>query len=247
MQLAFAVVLAVLPALLLVWYFYAHDRRPEPHRVLITTFLLGVAAVLPMLGWGLLLERWHTPLTNPFAEAVLLGLLIVVPEELLKFAVLMGYSVRHAAYDEPMDAVVYGAVAALGLACLENVLFVLHGDWTTALLRGLTTVPFHAALGAILGFYVGQEHFVAGKGRYVLRGLLLVMLIHLVYDVPLLVLREVALRRGTEAEVTLPWPLKLALPLASLVMLIVALNSTYRIVRFLRLKQKPAVMDRENS
>jgi RsiW-degrading membrane proteinase PrsW (M82 family) len=238
MQIAFAVLLAVVPALLLVWFFYTHDQRPEPHRVLVVTFLLGVAAVLPLLGWGLLLERWHTPFGNVFVEALVLGLLIVVPEELLKFAVLMGYSVRHTAYDEPMDGVVYGAVASLGLACLENVLYVLHGDWTTAVLRGLTTVPFHAALGAILGFYVGQEHFVAGKGRYLVRGLLLVMLIHLVYDFPLLVLREVALRRGSEAAVSLPWPLGLVLPLASLVMLIVALNSTYRIVRFLRLKQQ---------
>jgi len=238
MQIAFAVLLAVVPALLLVWYFYTHDQRPEPHRVLVVTFLLGVAAVLPMLGWGLLLERWHSPFSNIFVEALVLGLLIVVPEELLKFAVLMGYSVRHTAYDEPMDGVVYGAVASLGLACLENVLFVLHGDWTTAVLRGLTTVPFHAALGAILGFYVGQEHFVAGKGRFILRGLLLVVLIHLVYDFPLLVLREVALRRGTDTAVSLPWPLGLVLPLASLVMLVVALNSTYRIVRFLRLKQQ---------
>jgi RsiW-degrading membrane proteinase PrsW (M82 family) len=238
MQLAFAVILAVVPALLLVWYFYTHDQRPEPHRVLIVTFLLGVAAVFPMMGWGLLLERWHTPFGNVFVEALVLGLLIVVPEELLKFTVLMGYSVRHTAYDEPMDGVVYGAVASLGLACLENVLFVLQGDWMTAVLRGLTTVPFHAALGAILGFYVGQEHFVVGKVRHIVRGLLLVFLIHLVYDFPLLVLREVALRRGTEAEVSLPWPLKLVLPLASLVMLIVALNSTYRIVRFLRLKQQ---------
>ena len=82
-----------------------------------------------------------------------------IPEETFKYLVLTRYSARHRAFDEPMDGIVYGAVASLGFAALENLLYVGSGDLGTAVARAATAVPGHAFTGAIMGYYVGQARF----------------------------------------------------------------------------------------
>jgi hypothetical protein len=87
-----------------------------------------------------------------------------------------------------MDGIVYGAVASLGFATLENVLYVGRGGLGIGVLRALTAVPGHAFYGAMLGYYVGQaKFFPAHKGRLVLSGYLLATLAHGVYDAPLMI------------------------------------------------------------
>ena len=48
---------AVFPSLLLLWYFYSRDKYPEPPRVVITAFVLGVATIPLVLGFGAIVER----------------------------------------------------------------------------------------------------------------------------------------------------------------------------------------------
>ena len=80
-----------------------------------------------------------------------------IPEEFVKLAILVGYNMRHHAFDEPMDGIVYGVVASLGFATLENMLFVFEGGISVAVSRAFTAVPLHAFVGAIMGYYVGRQ------------------------------------------------------------------------------------------
>jgi RsiW-degrading membrane proteinase PrsW (M82 family) len=73
-------------------------------------------------------------------------------------------------------------------------LYVVRGGWPTAILRALTAVPGHACLGAILGYYVGQAVFGDGGRRDLLRGLMLAILLHGLYDLPLFVMTGFFLR-----------------------------------------------------
>ena len=52
---------AIVPALLLMWYFWARDAYPEPPRVVWTTFAIGVFSVLPVV-----LVEW--PIHRAFAN-----------------------------------------------------------------------------------------------------------------------------------------------------------------------------------
>lgn len=179
---------AIVPSILLVCFFHRRDLYPEPARVLWTTFFLGVLTVIPVLAVVYpisdLLESVEDPILSgavtAFAGAA-------IPEEFFKYIVVVFYCSRHKAFDEPMDGVVYGVVASLGFATLENVLYVADGGYTVALLRAFTAVPGHALTGAFMGYFIGQAKF---SGSNTKRNWLLAFavptLLHGIYDFPLM-------------------------------------------------------------
>jgi RsiW-degrading membrane proteinase PrsW (M82 family) len=197
---ALSALAAVVPALLLLWYFYKRDVYPEPRRVVLTTFLLGVGSVVPILLVAVPLDYWYkgaslaaaetgTGLANPLLYSLFMAFIsAALIEEAFKFLVVISYSARDPAFDEPMDGIVYGATASLGFAMLENILYVLSFGWQVAILRAFTAVPGHAALGAIAGYYIGQAKFGKVRHGMLVRGFLYVWLLHGLYDFPLLYL-----------------------------------------------------------
>jgi RsiW-degrading membrane proteinase PrsW (M82 family) len=247
-HLALTILAAIVPALLLLWYFYARDVHREPRRIVLTTFLLGLVATVPVIMVELRLNNWyvatHSTLTesgsfirNPLLYALFKAFIVAaLVEEFFKFLVLRFYSARRAAFDEPMDGIVYGATASLGFALFENVLYVVGGGWQVALMRAFTAVPLHAALGAILGYYVGQSKFGRVKRGMVLRGLFYAWLLHGLYDFALFALTGLAKSGSSLGEV-------LATPLAGLALgvLLFGVIRTIVLVRRLRTQQLAAL------
>ena len=219
---------AVVPSALLVWYFHARDAYPEPPRVLWTTFGLGVLTVIPILLIGYPLQKAVELVPNPMASSLLGALFVAaIPEELVKLLVLLGYNMRNRAFDEPMDGIVYGVVASLGFATLENILFVFGGGMSVAVSRAFTAVPLHAFVGAIVGYYVGQAWRVpAERTRYILRGYGFAVLLHMLYDFPLMAMAEVEDIRTV-----------FILGVSTLIVLFVCWMWTLRLVRRLRRDQ----------
>ena len=183
------IVAAVLPSLLLVWYFHARDTFPEPASVLWATFGFGCLSVVPAVLLGATVEpvlQSRNPLSTAAFQAFVIAALC---EEVAKLSVLLGYSFRHSAFDEPMDGIVYGAAASLGFATLENTLYVIDGGFLLAFMRGLLSVPGHATYGAVMGYYVGRARFDrANRVTLVLKGLSAAVLLHGCYDLPLMLL-----------------------------------------------------------
>ncbi len=194
---------AVVPSLLLIWYFRSRDVNPEPGRVVWATFFLGVLTVVPVLlvDWPITLALGHPD--NPFAKGTGEAFLVAaIPEEFFKFLVITLYASRHKEFDEPMDGIVYGAVASLGFATLENILYVSSGGLGVAIMRAVTAVPAHAFMGAIAGYYVGQAKFnPARRGTLLLTGYVSAVILHGLYDAGLLSARAVtAASATTEAD-----------------------------------------------
>src|SRR5262249_44668711 len=194
MMLAISVLSAILPSRLLLWFFYSWDVNPAPGKVIWVTFGLGILIVAPVLALELTVFA-DFYVANPYLGGLVKGFWgAALPEELLKFLVVACYCMRHKAFDERMDGMVYGAVASLGFATMENVLYVTGADLALALSRALTAVPCHAFLGAIMGFYVGQARFDSrGRGRYLALGLGMAIILHGLYHFPLLTIRELDL------------------------------------------------------
>lgn len=194
---------AVVPSLLILWYFVHADRNPEPRAVLLRTFVYGVLTTIPAgllemaicAGIGGLAPP---PLANAAGEAFLSAALC---EELLKFWVLYGYASKHAAFDEPMDGIVYGVTASLGFATLENVLYVAQHGMGVAIFRAVLAVPGHACWGAIMGWFVGQSRFgpPAARSRNIALALGVPMALHGGYDFPLMALDKLGVDGGLSA------------------------------------------------
>ena len=161
--------ITILPSLALVLYFIKGDKFKEPNRIIIITFLFGILITIPA---GFL----NTWIFNTFATgekfngALLSSFFGPAPvEELLKFSVLYLYILKEKAFNEPMDGLVYGVLASLGFATLENLQYVYMTDYKAvtsqqiAIWRSFTAVPLHGLCGAIMGFYFGRYAFSADK------------------------------------------------------------------------------------
>ncbi|MCP5113023.1 MAG: PrsW family intramembrane metalloprotease, partial [bacterium] len=183
MYVAYVAVSAVVPSLLLMWYFHVRDTFPEPPRVVWTTFALGIAIVVPVVMMAWPFDQFAEALADPFLYGLAAAFLAAaIPEELFKLVVLWRYSARHLEFDEPMDGVVYGVAVSLGFATLENILYVSEGGLAVAALRALTAVPGHAFLGAIMGYYVGQARFAAsGRRVFLAKAFIVPVVLHGLY------------------------------------------------------------------
>lgn len=181
---------ALVPSALWLWYFLRQDLNPEPRSVLLKTFGVGVLITVPVaLVESVVDGAASGPAVSPLQAALHSAFLTAaICEESAKFAVVWWYCRRHPAFDEPMDGVVYGAIASLGFATLENVLYVADGGLTVAVMRSLTAVPAHALFGATMGYFIGQAEFGAAQTRRRALALSLVVpiLLHGLYDFPLM-------------------------------------------------------------
>jgi protease PrsW len=194
MMIPFLIVSAIVPSLLLIWFFHARDLYPEPQRVVWATFGLGVFTIPWAIGIELAIAAVIKHVENPFLAGSLDGFVCAgMTEEVLKYLVVVYYCMRHKEFDEPMDGIVYGSVASLGFATLENFFYVVKGGEMIAVFRAFTAVPGHAFMGAIMGYFVGQAKFTPAKRKSLMvKALVIPMLLHGAYDAPLLTFQRVS-------------------------------------------------------
>jgi PrsW family intramembrane metalloprotease len=78
-----------------------------------------------------------------------------------------------------------------GSRLVENVLYVFQGGIYEAIVRAITALPLHAALGIIMGSFVGRARSAAASPcevcRTQFRGLAVAIVLHALYDAPGLV------------------------------------------------------------
>jgi len=190
-------VLSALPALALAAYVYRSDiTTSEPLGLLVATFLLGVltanfAAVLNSIA-----QPYFRPLG--FVGTVAFFLLIVAPvEETVKLLAVRLYAYSHDSFDSVLDGTVYGAMAGLGFAFIENALYISRGVGGTELDLGVGLIgagggiaftralagPGHVIYSAFAGYYLGLAKFnPEHRGPIVVKGLLIAALIHAAYN-----------------------------------------------------------------
>ncbi len=177
-----------IPSLLLLRFLYKRDKNPEPRGILLRTFLLGFAGAVPVLFVTTPLAPLFYKFDNPMLAAMYWSVFCAaVPEEFLKFLILLKYSSQKSAFDEPMDGIIYGVTASLGFATIESIMHITKMGWVSALTRAILAVPAHACFGVIMGFFIGMAHFHKKKHSAIWFGLLVAVFAHALYDYPLVV------------------------------------------------------------
>ena len=202
----FCIAMALLPSWLLVRYFVRSDKFPEPIGTIWMVFRKGVGVAFWVLlcvlpASALFLDDWVLEGGVIIGSAVNAFLAAAIPEEFFKHQVLRKHVAPHKDFDEPMDGVVYGAVASLGFATIENVLYCSGGNLGMALGRAFTAVPAHAAFGAIMGYTFARRHFAGKSNGAFGPALWLPVVLHGVYDWMLFIVAGVAEEIG-DAEAT---------------------------------------------
>ncbi len=181
-------VLAVTPGLYLLWYFYKKDEyEPEPMDLVMKTFVAGAVMVFP----AAMLESWL--MVGPFLVTegaswvfvFIASFFIIGPvEEYFKLRAVMRTAFDSPEFNEPMDGVVYCSAASLGFASLENIFYVVGtGSVWVGLARAVLSVPGHAFMGVLMGYWVGKAKMEPeNKDKYITIGFVLATVLHGIYD-----------------------------------------------------------------
>ena len=160
------IALAVLPALILLFYTYQQDKmQREPVKMIVKGFFWGCLSVffsffisVPSMNLGLFPSEIHS-FWDAFRQAFFGA---AIPEETAKLLCLWLFLRKNPYFDERMDGIVYAVCVGMGFAAFENVeyLFAAQTDWvTTGIGRSLTAIPGHFGFAVLMGYYYSLNHF----------------------------------------------------------------------------------------
>jgi RsiW-degrading membrane proteinase PrsW (M82 family) len=196
-QIGALTLLSALPALGLAIYVRRTDvTSGEPLTILVATFLLGVLTANFAAVLNSVTKNYFAALG--FVGNALFFFLVVGPvEETVKLLAVRLYAYGHDRFEAVVDGAVYGAVAGLGFATIENALYITQSlDAPTAATGlgligaggGITAVralagPGHVIYSAFAGYYLGLAKFnPENRGPIVIKGLLIAAFIHATYN-----------------------------------------------------------------
>jgi len=110
----------LLPGFAWLVFYLGEDPHPEPKRMIVFTFVVGMAFGFFTVAVENIFNTWTTNLgVVELSILSLLGLAFI--EEVMKFAAAHFAVNKSPEFDEPIDAMIYMIVAALGFATLENI------------------------------------------------------------------------------------------------------------------------------
>ena len=151
------------------------DKFREPTDLVIKTFFAGVIICFPAAELNyLLIPSYEYSYRAGFTE------------ETLKFLVLYFYIRPKSAFNEPMDAIVYGVIVSLGFATFENISYVYSGNFevdsfSLAIMRAVSAIPMHATCGIIMGYFFGLYAFTHSK-QFLIKSIIFPIGIHATYN-----------------------------------------------------------------
>ena len=185
------VILALLPSFIwLVFYLHEDFKHPEPKRMIAWTFVMGMLVTTIVLFVQVQFNNW-LPTQNLaiYSPLALFGLAAI--EELFKFGATYFAVARSKDFDEPLDAMIYMIVVALGFAAVENVASIFQslggagatGPIETTVLRFVGATLLHTLASGLVGYYWGVA--ILEKSNYFQRifaGLMLATVLHTVFN-----------------------------------------------------------------
>ena len=180
------VLLAVAPVLAIILYIYLQDKyEKEPASLLIASFLFGaVLSILIVIGIYLFTGK-YIPITDErsiWQQFIQAFVVVALAEEFSKYVIVKYFAQPRKAFNEPYDGIAYAVIVSMGFACTENIMYVLNGGYSTAILRAFTAVPAHATFGVLMGYFMGKAKFSNNRLKWNVAGLFLAVLFHGSYD-----------------------------------------------------------------
>ena len=159
--------LAILPTLIMGTIIYKNDKiEKESPGLLVALGVAGLGSVIVTLVLSAVsafihpvFAADHTTL-DPISLAVAVFIGIALIEEFSKWIFVYVIAWKNREFNHVYDAIVYCVFVSLGFATLENILYVFSTtsvaeSLSIALTRMIFSVPGHAFLGVMMGYYLG--------------------------------------------------------------------------------------------
>ncbi len=176
-------ILAIAPVATIILWIYLKDKYDkEPIRVLSKFFILGILVSILAI---------YTGKINIFYMSFIVA---GVVEEGLKELVLIPNLLKEKSFNERLDGIIYSVFLSLGFATIENIIYILFEDQTSAfevgVIRSIISVPAHMMFAVIMGYYISKYRFTSSKAKkrkYLTLSIVLPILLHGVFDFILMI------------------------------------------------------------
>ncbi len=196
----FILLLALLPGFAWLFFYLKEDPHPEPKGLIATVFVSGALfafvaffaqILLKKFGWAVELPSTAAAsLVQPYA-IIFTILVFAFTEEISKFAA--AYLTVHdkPEFDEPIDAMIYSVVAALGFATVENFGAILPPDGQsialdatveTLSLRFVGATLLHTLTASFIGYYWALSVRNLGAKMYLVWGIAIATVLHAIFN-----------------------------------------------------------------
>jgi len=186
-------ILAIAPVITIVLWIYLKDKYDkEPIHILTKFFTFGV--LISVL--AIYIEEWFIKI-NIFSESMdifyMSFIVAGLVEEGLKSLILIPNLLKEKNFNEKLDGIIYSVFLSLGFATVENIIYILYEDPTSAfevgVIRSIISVPAHMMFGVIMGYYISKYKFTdcKSKKRNLILAIILPILLHGVFDFILMI------------------------------------------------------------
>ena len=188
------IVLAIAPVATIILWIYLKDKYDkEPIRILTKFFILGIfVSILALYSENILIKiNIFTGKMYFFYMSFIVAGLV---EEGLKSLVLIPNLLKEKNFNERLDGIIYSVFLSLGFATIENIIYILFEDPTSAfevgVIRSIISVPAHMMFAVIMGYYISKYKFTKSKPRKIrslILAIILPILLHGVFDFILMI------------------------------------------------------------
>ena len=182
---------AVIPAVFLMVKVYRSDRleRESPYMLWSLVRAGILSSLIAMVAERLLSALLGAAVSDRGLYQILLYFVVVAfSEEGAKYFMLHRNSWNSREFNCQYDGVVYAVFVSLGFALWENISYVMHYGFSTAIIRALTAIPGHTCFGVFMGIFYGIARKYANQGNeeksrlYQILAVILPALLHGAYD-----------------------------------------------------------------
>ncbi|MBU6142200.1 PrsW family intramembrane metalloprotease [Patescibacteria group bacterium] len=188
-----ALALGLLPSFAWLVFYLHEDPHPEPKTLIAETFIIGALSTFGALFVQLALNLAGAAVGIGQYSLIAFAVFGAV-EEVFKFsAAKLVTAVHWKEFDEPVDAMIYMIVAALGFAAVENVVAAVRSTdlvFEAMTLRFLGATLLHTVTSGTLGYYWARS-IASGKTRLLLVGFAVATTLHVIFNYLILIYEPV--------------------------------------------------------
>ncbi len=177
----------IIPCLFwLIFWLREDSAKPEPVRMILACFVAGMITTIIVFPF----EYFVTLLVK--SDSSIAVVLWAVIEESFKLIACYLIALRSKYYDEPIDAVIYMVVIALGFAALENTFFLIGplsagntlDSVITGNLRFIGSSLLHTLASGTIGVFIafGFYKIIKEKEKFLAVGLLCAIILHTLFN-----------------------------------------------------------------
>lgn len=177
-------ILGLIPSFAWLIFYLKEDPHPEPKKLIFETFLAGAVSTFIVLGVQMAFNDWS--IARGIAQYSIISFFVLSAiEEIFKFGAARLVIEKHPYdFDEPVDAMIYMIVAALGFAAVENIAAAAKGSglaFETTSLRFIGATLLHTISSGLLGYYWAKE-IITKHRTFLYTGFALATALHTIFN-----------------------------------------------------------------